>query len=61
MPHLSLAGPVSSKNRAVIALGLLAGLAAAAWKTMEPGKVRLVVMVILGSFALRILLASRRP
>jgi hypothetical protein len=43
-----------------MAIGLLAVLAAAAWKTMDPGKPRLVVLVVLGGFAFRILLASRR-
>jgi hypothetical protein len=46
-------------NRAAIAFGLLTVLAAAAWKTMDPGKPRLIVLVILAGFALRILLASR--
>jgi hypothetical protein len=46
-------------KRAAVAFALLAVLAAAAWKTMDPGKPRLVVVVILGGFALRVLLALR--
>jgi len=41
-----------------MALGLLAVLAGLAWQTLEPGKVRLVVLVLLGSFALRIVLTA---
>jgi len=51
---------VCEVSRAAIAFSLLAVLAAAAWKTMEPGKPRWIVVVILGGFALRILLAARR-
>jgi hypothetical protein len=46
-------------KRAAIAIGLLAILAAAAWKTMEPGRVRVIVLVILAGFALRVMLAAR--
>ena len=46
-------------RRAVIAFSLLVILGAAAWKTMEPGKTRAIVLVILGGFALRVLLAMR--
>ncbi len=46
-------------RKAGIALGLLVVLAAAAWKTMDPGKPRLIVFVLLGGFALRVLLAVR--
>jgi hypothetical protein len=41
-----------------ISLAILAGLAGLAWLTMEPGKLRLVVLVLIGSFALRIVLAT---
>jgi hypothetical protein len=41
-----------------ISLAILAGLAGLAWTTMEPGKIRLVVWVLLASFALRIVLAA---
>jgi hypothetical protein len=46
-------------KKTAIAIGLLALLAGAAWKTMEPGRTRLVVLLVLGGFALRILLAAR--
>ena len=46
-------------NKAAIAIGLLVVLAGAAWKTMDPGRPRLVVLIVLGGFALRILLATR--
>ena len=51
--------PPSLQRKAAIALGLLAVLAAAAWKTMDPGKPRLIVFVVLAGFALRVLLALR--
>ena len=41
-----------------ISLAILAGLAGLAWLTMEPGKLRLVVLVLIASFALRIVLAT---
>ena len=47
------------QRKAAIALGLLALLAAAAWKVMDPGKPRVIVFVVLGGFALRVLLALR--
>ncbi len=48
---------MSSVSKKWIALGLLAVVAGLAWGTMEPGKIRLVVFVLIGSFALRIALA----
>ena len=39
---------------------VLAGLAVLAWQTMEPGKFRTLVFVVLGGLALRVLLGSRR-
>ncbi|ACO34442.1 MULTISPECIES: hypothetical protein [Acidobacterium] len=42
---------------ALLGLGLLAGLA---WFTLDAGKVRDIVCIILGSFAFRILL-TRKP
>jgi hypothetical protein len=42
-----------------IALVLLAGIAALAWYTMEPGKFRTLVIIVLGGLALRLLLGSR--
>ena len=44
-------------RRKGIALLLLAGLALLAWETIDPGQVRWVVMLILGAFVLRIVLA----
>ena len=44
------------KSRRWVAILLLAGLAVLAWETMEPGQVRWLVMILLGGFALRILL-----
>ena len=41
-----------------MAFALLAALAGLAWETMEPGKIRLVVLVLIGSFALRIALTA---
>jgi hypothetical protein len=49
---------MSSARKKWIALGLLAILAGLAWWTMQPGKIRLVVFVLIGSFALRIVLAA---
>ena len=43
-----------------IALVLFAAVAVLAWQTMEPGKFRTLVFVVLGGLALRVLLGSRR-
>ena len=51
------AGP-RSPGRKWIALGLLVVLAAFAVKTIDPGKVRSVVLLLLGVFALRIVLTA---
>jgi hypothetical protein len=51
---------VEGKKRKLIALAWLAVLAALAWTTMDPGRVRLVVVVLLGGFAFRIGLMTRR-
>jgi len=48
----------SREQRKWIALAILAVLAGLAWITMEPGKIRLVVFVLIGSFALRIMLTA---
>jgi hypothetical protein len=45
-------------TRKWIALGLLAGIAALAWNTIDPGKLRSVVLLLLCVFGLRILLAA---
>ena len=47
-----------SPGRKWIALGLLVALACLAVKTIDPGKVRSVVLLLLGFFALRIVLAA---
>ena len=41
-----------------IALALLAGLAGLAWKTLDAGKIRTIVVVILAAFGLRIMLTG---
>jgi uncharacterized membrane protein len=51
---------VEGTKRKLIALASLAVLAALAWTTMDPGRVRLVVVILLGGFALRISLMTRR-
>jgi hypothetical protein len=47
-----------SPARKWIALALLAVLAGLAWKTIEAGKIRTAVLVILGAFGLRIILTA---
>jgi hypothetical protein len=49
---------MSRAKRKWIALGILAALAGLAWGTMEPGKIRLVVFVLIASFAVRIVLTA---
>jgi hypothetical protein len=51
---------VEGTKRKLIALASLAVLAALAWTTLDPGRVRLVVVVLLGGFAFRIALMTRR-
>jgi hypothetical protein len=64
--QLDLAGKrVSSMQvrgwqRKLVALLVLAVLAALAWGTMDAGKVRMLVFVLLGGFALRVLLTAGR-
>ncbi len=41
-----------------IALALLAALAGLAWKTIDPGKIRAVVLILLAAFGLRIMLTA---
>ncbi len=50
---------LTGRKRQLAALGILICMAALAWATMDTGKVRAVVLVLLGSFALRILLLGR--
>ncbi len=47
-----------SRKRMWVALGLLMVLSALAVKTIDPGRVRSVVLVLLGFFALRVVLAT---
>jgi hypothetical protein len=47
-------------QRKAVALLVLGVLAALAWSTMDAGKVRMLVFVLLGGFALRVLLTSGR-
>ncbi len=47
-------------SKPVIGLVLFAVLAAMAWKTMDAGPMRTVVLVVLAGFALRVLLGMRR-
>jgi len=47
-------------KRKLVALAGLAILALLAWQTMDPGKVRMLVFVLLGGFALRIALTNGR-
>ena len=47
-------------KRKIVALAGLAVLALLAWQTMDPGTVRMLVFVLLGGFALRIVLTNGR-
>ena len=49
-----------SPGRMWIALGLLVIFCGLAVKTIDPGKIRMLVFVLLGGFALRILLTAGR-
>jgi hypothetical protein len=49
----------AGSKRKLLALALLAVFAALAWYTMDTGRIRLLVMVLLGGFALRIALTVR--
>jgi hypothetical protein len=51
----------SMAKKTPIALLLLAGIATLAWYTMEPGKFRTLVIIVLGGLALRLLLGARLP
>jgi hypothetical protein len=52
---------MAGAKRKLTALAFLALLAGLAWYTMDAGKVRLVVMILLGGFAVRIALTADRP
>jgi hypothetical protein len=51
---------VAGVKRKVVALVGLTFVAGLAWSTLEPGKVRLVVLVVLAGFAIRIALTHDR-
>jgi hypothetical protein len=51
---------VAGGRRKAIALAGLAILAALAWYTMDAGKMRILVLILLGGFALRIALTHGR-
>jgi hypothetical protein len=53
-------GGLSLGQKTGIALVLFGAVAVLAWQTMEPGKFRTLVFVVLGGLALRVLLGSRR-
>ena len=51
---------VAGGRRKTVALAGLIILAVLAWNTMDAGNVRLLVMILLGGFAVRIALTSGR-
>ncbi|HEX3661543.1 MAG TPA: hypothetical protein VHU89_08925 [Acidobacteriaceae bacterium] len=51
---------IEGTKRKLLALASLAALAALAWTTLDPGRVRLLVVVLLGGFAFRISLMTRK-
>ena len=51
---------VEGARRVGLALSILLCTAALAWATMDAGKVRGVVLVVLAGFALRIVLARHK-
>ena len=50
-----------SPSRKWIALLLLAAIGGLAWKTIDPGRIRSVVLVLLAVFGLRILWTGSAP
>ena len=50
----------AGSGRMVIALAVLAALALAAWQTMEPGRFRSLTWILLGFFAIRVVLGWAR-
>jgi len=50
----------SGDGRMVVALAVIALLAALAWRTMEPGRWQQLTWLLLGFFALRVILARVR-
>ena len=59
MEEGSAAGGLSLGQKTTVALVLFGAVAVLAWQTMEPGKFRTLVFVVLGGLALRVLLGSR--
>ena len=54
------AGGLSFNQKTIVTLLLFGVVAVLAWQTMEPGKFRTLVFVVLGGLALRVLLGWRR-
>ena len=51
----------SGDGRLVVALVVLAVLAVLVWRTMEPGTMQQVTWLLLGFFAVRVVLTRLRP
>ena len=51
---------MSPAAKARTAAGMLLGLMALAWFTLDPGKVRLVALLILGMFLFRVVIHAAR-
>jgi hypothetical protein len=51
---------LSFGQKTVVTLVLFGAVAVLAWQTMEPGKFRNLVFVVLGGLALRVVLGARR-
>jgi len=51
----------AGNGRLVVALVVLAVLAVLVWRTMEPGKMQQVTWLLLGFFAVRVVLTRLRP
>jgi hypothetical protein len=49
---------VNRPGRKWIALAVLAGIAGLAWETIDPGKIRSVVLLLMLAFAVRIALTA---
>jgi hypothetical protein len=60
MEESSGSSGLSFGQKTAVALVLFGAVAVLAWQTMEPGKFRTLVFVVLGGLALRVLLGSRR-
>ncbi|MGA9717705.1 MAG: hypothetical protein WBQ79_05440 [Acidobacteriaceae bacterium] len=59
MEESSGAGGLSLGQKTAVALVLFGAVAVLAWQTMEPGKFRTLVFVVLGGLALRVLFSAR--